>query len=145
MINKVIVGVDGSPDSLEAVEWAASLGEVTGAEIIAVHALDLIEHLAPAEPPLAVEHHEAEIERRLTTEWCRPLIRRKRHFDVQLCYGSPERVLREVAESQDADLIVVGCRGIGGSSLLGSTSSQVARRPPCPVVVVPAHPAHPVA
>lgn len=145
MINTIVVGVDGSADSLVGVEWAAALGELTGAEIIAVHALGLIEHLVPAGAPVSVEHHEAEIERRLTGEWCEPLIRRSRHFDCVLRYGPPDRVLREIAQAREADLIVVGCRGIGGSSLLGSTSSLVARRAHCPVVVVPAHSAQPAA
>ncbi len=137
VISRIVVGVDGSPNSTAAVEWAAALGDATGAEVIAVHALGLIEHLRPAGEPVPVEHHEAEIGRRMAEEWCEPLVRRKRHFDCQLAYGPPERVLREVANSERTDLIVVGCRGLGGSSLLGSTSSQLAHRPPCPVAVVP--------
>jgi len=136
-ISKIVVGVDGSSNSTVAVEWAAALGDATGAEVIAVHALGLIEHLRPTGEPVPVEHHETEIRRQMVQEWCEPLVRRKRHFDCQLAYGPPERVLREAATSRGADVIVVGCRGVGGSSLLGSTSSQLAHRPPCPVVVVP--------
>jgi nucleotide-binding universal stress UspA family protein len=136
-ISRIVVGVDGSPNSIAAVEWAGVLADATGAEVVAVHALGLIERLQPAGEPVPVEHHEAEIGRRMAVEWCEPLVRRKRHFDCQLAYGPPERVLRETVASLGADMVVVGCRGVGGSSLLGSTSTQLAHRPPCPVVVVP--------
>jgi nucleotide-binding universal stress UspA family protein len=51
--------------------------------------------------------------------------------------GGPERALR--AAAQDADLLVLGSRGHGpvARTLLGSVSSPLVRRPPCPLVVVP--------
>jgi nucleotide-binding universal stress UspA family protein len=51
--------------------------------------------------------------------------------------GAPARVLLE--EADDADLLVVGSRGLGGfrGLLLGSVSQQCSHHAPCPVVVVP--------
>ena len=51
--------------------------------------------------------------------------------------GAPVGVLLE--EAQDADLLVVGSRGLGGfrGLLLGSVSQQCAHHAPCPVVIVP--------
>ncbi len=40
----IVVGVDGSPDSRRAVEWAADLAAETGARVVAVHAVGLLEH-----------------------------------------------------------------------------------------------------
>ena len=50
--------------------------------------------------------------------------------------GAPSAVL--VDESRDADLLVVGSRGLGGFSglLLGSVSQQCAHHAACPVVIV---------
>ena len=55
--------------------------------------------------------------------------------------GQPAVVLAEVAADCDAEPIVVGSRGRGAwrSAALGSVSSEVARRAPCPVMIVPEH------
>jgi len=52
--------------------------------------------------------------------------------------GSPWREIVRVAAETKADLVVVGAhaRGRGGNSFLGSTSSQVVRHAPCPVLVL---------
>src|SRR5205085_5825521 len=49
-----------------------------------------------------------------------------------------------IAEGANADLVVVGSRGLGGFKglLLGSVSHQVVTHASCPVVVVPATPRH---
>ena len=54
--------------------------------------------------------------------------------------GNPVSVLLAMADDEQADLIVVGSRGLGGypELLLGSTSTQVAQRAHCPVTVFPA-------
>jgi nucleotide-binding universal stress UspA family protein len=56
---------------------------------------------------------------------------------VKASSGLPAQALIEA--SQDADLVVVGSRGVGGftSLLLGSISNQVAHHAACPVVIVP--------
>jgi nucleotide-binding universal stress UspA family protein len=57
-------------------------------------------------------------------------------LETRLLEGSPADGL--VAESRDADLVVVGTRGRGGFSslLLGSVSAEVAHHARCPVVLV---------
>ena len=136
-LRRLMVGVDGSPNSLAAVEWAAGLARLVGAEVTAVHALGLLERLE-AGPPVPVERHRDEIRQRFDDVWTAPLndlpvpARREMHF------GRPAEVLLAACEEQDVDLVVVGTRGLGGAGLLlGSTSAEVAQRCRRPVVVVP--------
>ena len=59
--------------------------------------------------------------------------------DREVRLGQPAVVLAEVAADCDAEFIVVGSRGRGAwrSAVLGSVSSEVVRRAPCPVIIVP--------
>ena len=61
-------------------------------------------------------------------------------IERRLVQGTPAAVL--VNESRDADLLVVGSRGLGGFAqlLLGSVSQQCAHHAECPVVIVRAKP-----
>ncbi len=61
------------------------------------------------------------------------------HADVRLAAGSPAEAIREAAEREDPEMLVLGSRGRGGlrSAVLGSVSRDVAARARRPVVVVP--------
>ena len=134
-LDRIVVAVDGSENSVAAVTWAAGLASMTGAEVIAVHALGLLERmddgLQPSEP------NRDEIQRRFETEWCAPLdgVQSRR----LLLDGSAVPVVLALADEEDADLIVLGSRGLGGHPelLLGSTSTQVAQHSHRPVTIVP--------
>ena len=138
-IECIVVGVDGSANALRAVEWTAGLAARTGARVVAVHALGLLFHgedgeVRPAQPM------RAEIERKLAEEWCRPLVAAGVDHDARAIDGSPVMGLLGVADEVDADLVVVGSRGLGGvpELLLGSTSTQVAQLAHRPVTIIPA-------
>jgi nucleotide-binding universal stress UspA family protein len=138
-VKSVLVGVDGSDGSIAAVRWAAELAVPLGAEVIAVHALGLIERLEPDSAAVPVESHVPEIEERCRSIWCAPLSEMKVPHRQEMRFGPPARVILALADETDADLIVVGSRGLGGfpELLLGSTSSQVAQHSKRPVVIIP--------
>ena len=126
-IEVIAVGVDGSHNSRVAFDWAARLAAALGAELIAVHAVGLLEH---RDDP---QHREA-------GAWLIDLQAPGARLERVVRDGDPVLALEAVATERDADLVVVGTRGIGGapSLLLGSTSSQLLQRSHVPVVVVPA-------
>ena len=134
----IVVAVDGSPGSARALAWAAGLASEVGAEVVAVHALGLLEEIEPGRKVPAQSHRE-EIRRRFEGEWCEVLDAEEVPCRRILRDGSAVPVLLAVADEVDADLIVLGSRGLGGSPgvLLGSTSTQVAQQSHRPVTIIP--------
>jgi nucleotide-binding universal stress UspA family protein len=138
-LERVVVGVDGSDNSLVAVEWAAGMASIVDAEVVAVHALGLLERLGQGDPVPSFRHRD-EIRDLFETTWCAPLDSAGVRSRRLIRDGTAVSVLLAVADEVDADLIVVGSRGLGGypELLLGSTSTQVAQSAHHPVTIVPA-------
>lgn len=136
-IDRIVVGIDGSQNSDRAAEVAADLAELSGAEIIAVHAIGLLEDLTKA--GLAPAERRLEVLRQLETGWTDPLRRTGIPVRCEIRDGHPVDALLSVIDEVEADLLVVGSRGLSTfpTQLLGSTSAQVARLTPCPMVLVP--------
>lgn len=135
-----MVGVDGSENSRQALSWAARLGGELDAELLAVHAVGLLEHLGASGQRSVPPSHRDSVLRRFLEDWCAPLdavdgLRARRIAEE----GPPAMALLRLAEREHVDLIVVGCRGIGGPDefFLGSTSSQLIHHSPVPVTVIP--------
>ncbi len=137
--DRIIVGVDGSPDARRALEWAVTHAQPTDS-IDLVHAWHQPAMAAEAgigiDPSVMSRSAAAVLERELH-------VLQNRHTDlppitVRAIHGHPSQALREAAK--DADLLVVGTRGHGGfvGLLLGSTSAYLAHHAPCPLVIVPA-------
>ncbi|HEV8627019.1 MAG TPA: universal stress protein [Acidimicrobiia bacterium] len=135
-MERIVVGVDGSDQSLAALEWAMTEGRVRGAVVEVVHAFmpDLSEVGLVNDPGTA--RREAE---ELLRKMAEPAL--VAHPGVQVTTreleGPSARTLLDAAAG--ADLLVVGSRGRGGFAglMLGSVSQQCVHHAPCPVVVVP--------
>ena len=136
-LQRMLVGVDGSDDSLAAVRWAADLASATGAARSWQSTCSASSTAWSRSGAVPVESHLGEIRDRFERDWCAPLTGLS--FRTELRYGSPVGVLLDLADETDADLIVLGSRGLGGfpELLLGSTSSQVAQHSRRAVLIVP--------
>ncbi len=147
-LERILVGLDGSRGSADALQWAIGLASVTGAEILAVHAFELPIPAIPPAPGVAIGVAVDEIameqsirnavERAFAVEWSGPLdgagVRHRRLFEE----GRPVDVLLDVAERERADLLVTGRHGRGPlASLAGSVSRQLVHRSRMPVTIVP--------
>ncbi len=139
MNQPVVVGVDGSPSSLEAVETAAREAALRGTGLRLVHAFGRrsahVPHPGPPWNPAGTGIRElvdgtvAEAERRARDSV--PGV----EIDRDVVLGEPTTVL--VIESRTAALAVVGSHGRGAVAglLLGSTAGHLAAHGRCPVLV----------
>lgn len=135
---RVIVGVDGSPHSDRALRWACRRGESCGDTVRAVCTWSLSSSGEDWEMQPGMK---AEGQRR-AERVLREAVDRVRAdhpavtVETVAVEGPPARVLVDM--SADADLLVVGSRGLGGFSglLLGSVSIQCVHHSRCPVTVI---------
>ncbi|HEY2506630.1 MAG TPA: universal stress protein [Streptosporangiaceae bacterium] len=138
---RVVVGVDGSAESVRALRWAADYARATGATIRAIlswhyPAAAGIAPVGRAPKPVSDEvraNMQQSLDAALTEVYG---IASPDGVQGQLDYGHPAKVL--VDESRTADLLVVGNRGHGAFTgmLLGSVSMYCVSNAACPVVVV---------
>ena len=134
---RIVVGVDGSPSSAQALRWAAGQARHTGAEVHAVIAWlpPTVYAWGPALPSDLdwSEDCGTALEQTITKTLDGPDAESVHRHVVR---GHPAQALLD--EAVGADLLVVGCRGHGGFTgmLLGSVSQHVIAHSPCPVLVV---------
>jgi nucleotide-binding universal stress UspA family protein len=139
----IVVGVDGSDSAKRAVEWCARYGAALDATVVAVHALEIPVPASPTlgyvpTPPIADEAQE-ELRELMRTDWCAALDRAGVPFHAVIVEGSPVPSIIEVAQAENADLVVTGRRGRGGFAelILGSTSHSLTHHLDRPLVIVP--------
>ncbi|WP_232013759.1 universal stress protein [Glycomyces terrestris] len=133
----MVVGVDGSPSSRRALRWGLEQAEATGAKVVAVLAWQIPRHLGTAVMVMPGAQWDAEARNTLRSavepaSAARPQV----EIEQRVVEGHPAEVL--LREAGQADLLVVGNRGLGGfaGTVLGSVSQHCVRHAPCPVVVV---------
>ncbi|GAA0919124.1 universal stress protein [Pseudonocardia zijingensis] len=136
----MVAGIDGSESALHAVRWAAAEAGRRGVPLRVVTAFDWDRKHPVGETDLAATYREtalSEARRHLadaaaTAERTVPGL----EVEQQLVVGAPIAVL--AAESERAQLVVVGDRGLGGITglLLGSVSAGLGAHAKSPLVVV---------
>jgi len=133
---RIVVGIDGSDSSVQALRWAAGIATAAGARVEAVGAWSFPAGYGWATVP--VEWHPADdIATVLAGSFKTVFGTTEPDNAVALTReGGAARVLLE--QSAGAALLVVGSRGHGGFAglLLGSVSAAVAEHATCPVLVV---------
>jgi nucleotide-binding universal stress UspA family protein len=138
MSSPIIVGVDG-PDARAAATLAASLAPRLGRELV-------LAHVAPDPPVFPYgDRRLKELQRReAIADGVRLLTDVADAVDASsaervVVLGPPAERLASLAESREADLLVVGSRArpVLARALLGGVSGSLAATSPCPVLVVP--------
>ncbi len=134
---RVVVGVDGSPASYEALRWAVRHARLIGATVDAVAVYDVPGAAGWSAPAVDADFDAKESRQALSDEIQAVLVQvGEVPLEEHLVRGNPAKAL--IGASDGAELLVVGSRGRGGfaSLLLGSVSQQCATHASCPVVIV---------
>jgi nucleotide-binding universal stress UspA family protein len=141
-VQKIVVGIDGSDASKQALRWAIEEARVHGASVIALYAWEVpppVPEVAPIPTidPVAFFPELQSAAEKLVTDTVEEVAGGDTSVTVEpvAVEASPASALLDAA--RDADLVIVGSRGLGGfkALVLGSVSHQVAQHAPCPVVI----------
>ncbi len=149
---KILVGVDGSPESRQAVCFAAKLACGTGRKLLLAWVAPELELMGIRDVPPAVRdwHRENEEQGRAML---REVIDSELHPygdpdcegepltseppETEVMRGSPAEELARRAERDDVEIVVIGSRGrrVVARLLLGSVADRMAHISPKPVLI----------
>lgn len=140
-VPRIVVGVDGSESSKEALRWAIGQAKLMGGVVDAIIAWDYPTAWYGLAPPADQDPADYQKQARKVLEMAiddavGPGPGRPVDLRATSVHGHPAAVLLDAADG--AQLLVVGNRGHGGFSeaLLGSVGQHCVQHAPCPVVVV---------
>lgn len=132
----VVVGVDGSAGCLRAVEWLASFGAPLTHDVLAVNAQRVLAEWVPRNDPgswfqMTLDEMQS---------WVAALRESGLGARTLVLEGDAVDVLTDAAIAEEAGLLVVGSRGVGGITglRLGATALKVLYQAQIPVLMVPA-------
>jgi nucleotide-binding universal stress UspA family protein len=139
--NQIVVGVDGSPSSQAALQWAADQAVRTGAGVEVVIAWEypsLAAGFGWVPNAMITSNQYREYTEKVVADAISKVTGpgSSVRFSTRVGEGNAAQILLDAAVS--AELLVVGSRGHGtfAGAVLGSVSQRVAHHAPCPVVVV---------
>ncbi|MFH7026197.1 MAG: universal stress protein [Heteroscytonema crispum UTEX LB 1556] len=156
MFNKILVAIDQSQISQQVLDEALSLATATGANLMLLHVISPLDEqyvnpmflhpntMYSSIPPEAVKTYMKRWEelKQERLDWLRSLFQKATDAGVKAelsqILGNPSRMICEVARNWQADLIVVGHRGLSGLSefVLGSVSNYLLHHAPCSILTV---------
>jgi nucleotide-binding universal stress UspA family protein len=126
-LRRILVAVDFTDASVNALEQASALAALTGSELDVAHVVEM---------PREAEHLEPD--RHRLCDWIEPSLRERCSIHEIVRQGNPAEQIVAAAESSRADLIVLAAepRNFLGSLFFGSTVERVIRHAPAPVLVI---------
>jgi nucleotide-binding universal stress UspA family protein len=141
MFKTIVVGTDGSDTAAIAVGTAIELAKAGGATLHVVHAYHSANSIGAALSAIDVEAVDAELATNANA-LCASVVAAATGAGV-LCEthavtGDPADGLVHVAQEVQADLLVVGNRGMTGLKrlVLGSVPNKISHHAPCSVLIV---------
>jgi nucleotide-binding universal stress UspA family protein len=144
MFGSIVVGTDGSDTAGEAVRQATELAKAVGAKINLVSAFEPVgnqrlreeRQQVPEDMSWMVNERE---DVNATLKAAEEQIKEQGiNVEIFARQGDPADAILDVAEEQNADLIIVGNKGMSGAKrfLLGSVPNKVSHHAPCSVMII---------
>jgi nucleotide-binding universal stress UspA family protein len=143
-VERILVPLDFSRHVDSILEWAAHLAEEHQSKLLLLHAYHLPVEFQQLEGAYLPQDFwasvKSEAEQNLN-RYAEPLRAKGLTVEVIVREGYPATVIEEEAVELEADLIVIGTRGLSGLKhlLLGSIAERVVQKSPCPVLTVKTH------
>jgi nucleotide-binding universal stress UspA family protein len=141
----ILIGIDFSPASVNALRYAAGMAQNDGARMVLVHAYQpamlepyleygMYNALRTQQEDMAMKHFET-LKKSISAG-----ARDRLTFEFRLELGNAAEVLLDLSKSLAPDLVVMGIKGANGSvleKLLGSTTTAIIQRIEYPLLVIP--------
>lgn len=137
MYQHIVLAADGSTNSLRAAKEAATIAKAFQAKITVVFVVELEQ--ARQEVMHAASHESLYLERRQKLAGVEEILQTEQiQFVTILLKGSPGPEIVKFVNEQDADLVIIGSRGLNSlqEMVLGSVSHKVMKRVNCPAMIV---------
>ncbi len=135
---RIMLAVDLTEESTHVAERALALAKAFDAELHVVHVIEPLSLAYGGDIPMDLSTVQEQIHEQAKSHLAEFANRLQVPDDRQyLIFGRPESEIQRVAESKEADVIVVGSHGRHGLALLlGSTANGVLHGANCDVVAV---------
>ncbi len=163
-IRKILVPIDYSTDSQQALLWGVSLAGKYGSRLVLLHVISkaveevfpqgigvtsppayYLERMAPGNKPSAGQAIIIDLVDKAQTDlqdFAQKNLKEPVPSEVKVAVGKPAEEILRVAREEAMDLIIMGTHGRTGVRhlILGSVAEEVTRQAPCPVFTVRTRP-----
>lgn len=144
-MEKILVPIDGSSNSLKALNYAGDMAEKFGSQIILVNIQKPVFYEGLDPEPLSKDKEAETIQEKandVINEGLRVLegsdLSIKVEFDPDIILGDPAEQILFLIDREDVDLVVMGSQGLSPLRryFVGSVSSKVMQHSPKPVLII---------
>lgn len=133
LYEKILVATDGSEHAKNVLNSAIETASKWGAELIIIT-------VVPPGSPVLYRSETRAYHQQVLKDAAESVVNKdpELKFFTRLEEGPPSTMIVKIAEDEDADLIVMGSRGLGGITglLLGSTSRHVVETCTKPILII---------
>ncbi len=140
--DRILFATDFSENSEHAFDYAFSLAQKFGSQLIILHVInEPVDLRGFYVPHVSFENLEKEIEEgaeKMMQKFCRTKIKDFSNYKANIVSGIPYEEILKKADEEKVSLIVLGTQGRSGIDhlLFGSTAERVVRKAACPVMTV---------